>query len=116
MLRDKPSKVRDEKHKAWVRTLPCVRTGLYGVEFSHCDKWTDKGMATKAGDCYGLPLTRKEHDALHRKGTITYWGGEELAREALSLSEYLYSITGDDDKAVIAINRFRGKLNAIFNS
>lgn len=67
----KRPRIEDGKHLAWIRTLPCVITGAYGVEAAHI-RFADfrfakreTGKAEKPDDKWGLPLSPEMHREQH---------------------------------------------------
>ena len=55
---------RSWKYRAWIRSLPSVISGKMGCDAAHTGD--DGGTAQKASDFTCVPLTRDEHDELHR--------------------------------------------------
>jgi hypothetical protein len=73
---------RDEHHKAWIRTLPCVACGIEGrSEAAHTG--ADGGMSMKASDYSCVPLCSNCHtqaaDAYHRVGKRAFERGHGLS-------------------------------------
>lgn len=82
-------RIENADYLAWVRSLGCVATGCpadhahhrYGGGFI-------KGAGTKAPDYFAIPLTAREHEALHadvprwedRHGSQWYWIAMTLLR------------------------------------
>lgn len=81
-------KVADQFHQ-WLRGRKCHldghRAGGCGegdpprrtpVEAAHVDHGGDKGMGTKASDCFAIPLCQRHHDEQHGKiGAFRNRGG-----------------------------------------
>jgi len=82
--------LRDAKHLALIRMLPCVMGGQGEVQACHLRKGTDGGMGMKPSDFYTLPLSFEEHAKQHRLGELTYWGGIEGVERARKLAQSLY--------------------------
>jgi len=57
------SVLRDERYKAWIRTLDCVGCGGGPAEAAHTG--TDGGRGLKASDWSCVPLCRKCHRVLY---------------------------------------------------
>lgn len=69
MLRPKPRRWHNEAYLAWVRTQPCVATGVTeAVEAHHVIGHGESGMAIKAHDLFAFPLCHAEHQRLHSHG------------------------------------------------
>lgn len=64
---------------AWIRTLPCVLTGQYGVDAAHLSAANDivghfgRGKAQKADDTWVLPLVRALHDEQGSMNELEFW-------------------------------------------
>ncbi|WP_129543841.1 DUF968 domain-containing protein [Serratia sp. 1D1416] len=50
----------------WVKSQPCVISGIQADDAHHIIGHGQGGMGTKAHDLFTIPLCREEHDALHR--------------------------------------------------
>ena len=50
----KPTRIKDEKYRRWVASLPCIRCGIEG--YSQCAHRCGAGMGTKASDYESFPL------------------------------------------------------------
>lgn len=95
------------KHLAWIRTLPCVITGQYGVEAAHIRYAApeygkrDTGKAEKPDDDWVIPLAPELHREQHSMNEVKFWTkyGIDPCRVALALSR----ITGDDEAALVII-------------
>lgn len=59
---------RDAKYLRWVKSLPSVLSGLPADDAHHLIGHGYGGMGTKVSDYWTFPLTRTEHDELHRIG------------------------------------------------
>ena len=59
---------RSPAHLKWVRTLPCVVTGMESDDAHHIVSAGHgmSGMGTKASDLYTMPMARAAHAELHR--------------------------------------------------
>jgi hypothetical protein len=94
----------DDKHLAWLRTLPCVVTGRRPVEAAHI-RYADPiygkretGMGEKPDDRWCLPLCPEMHRSQHDAGNERAWWegkGIDPCRVALAL----HGVSGDDDAA-----------------
>jgi len=72
--RFKVPRIKDPKHIAYVKTLPCIiiECGVYPCDPHHLLRAGEHGMAYTAGDDKAIPLCRKHHSELH------HVGGEEI--------------------------------------
>lgn len=59
---------RDPKYLRWVKTLPSAISGQPADDPHHLIGHGQGGMGTKVSDYLTFPLTRLEHDRLHRMG------------------------------------------------
>lgn len=64
----KPERWRNGAYLKWVKTLPCVVSGLPADDAHHLIGHGMHGMGTKAPDWAVFPLTRLEHERLHHMG------------------------------------------------
>jgi len=95
---------KDEKHLAFIRTLPSAVSGKLGCEACHIragspghnKKATGKGQ--KPSDCWALPLTPDEHQDQHSGSEMAFWNRYGI--NPFDLADKLYQITGDRDEAV----------------
>lgn len=65
--------LRDKKHIAFIRTLPCVRCGVRGCDAAHISFAGGKGMGRKVDDCYVVPLCRRCHTYQHSIPERQFW-------------------------------------------
>lgn len=107
----KRPRVENEKHLAWIRTLPCVVTGRLGVEAAHI-RYADPaygkrdvGMAEKPDDRWTVPLAPELHREQHSVSEREFWvrHGIDPCRVALAL----YAVSGDDEQATIILKHAR---------
>lgn len=77
--REKVKPVKAADYLAWIRTLPCVVTEMYGVEAAHLSapstRWghAGRGKAQKASDRWALPLKPYMHRKQHMDGEEQFW-------------------------------------------
>ena len=66
-----PKPVQKPQYGAWIKNLPCVVTGKYGVDSAHLNEanptygHTGRGKSQRADWVWQLPLCRREHDKQH---------------------------------------------------
>lgn len=97
---------RDQDHLKFIRTLPCVTSGkVDGIESAHIRMHGDAGMGIKPPDSRVVPLFHMEHKRQHQIGEARFWGNSLV--EAIDLAENLYRHTGDREKCIELIVRFR---------
>lgn len=101
--------IRSAKHLAFIRTLPCIRTGRLGVDAAHIRKGTDGGIGIKPSDCWVVPLCSEQHRRQHQIGELSFFKNMEAVR-ALALE--LYEHTGDKSYCLELINNYRSELVA----
>ncbi|TCU34033.1 hypothetical protein EV129_11316 [Rhizobium azibense] len=110
--------VRDERHLAWIRTLPSVISGRYGCEAAHISYADrrygkpERAKGKRAGDDFTLPLTAEEHqhgpDAQHKckaGGERDWWLRHGI--DATTLASRLWGVSGDTEAAMEIINQAR---------
>lgn len=102
---------KDEKHLAFIRTLPSVVSGKLGCEACHIRAGSPAhnkkatGKAQKPSDCWVLPLTPDEHRDQHSGSEMAFWTGYGV--NPFDLADKLYQITGDRNEAVRIIAEAR---------
>jgi hypothetical protein len=76
------SKRKFPKHRAWLRSQPCVRCGAVNhIEAAHLRRGTDGGTGMKPSDCYAYPCCTWCHKEEHQKGNQTFCDEIDLTRE-----------------------------------
>ncbi|MEM6903473.1 MAG: hypothetical protein AAF556_09580 [Pseudomonadota bacterium] len=89
--------IRDPRHLAFVRQLPCLACGVdYGIHAAHIRFDSGAGMGMKPGDNRVVPLCYLHHtegpDAQHRSGEREWWRRRNI--NPISVAEHLYDRTG----------------------
>lgn len=91
----------NEKHRAWIRQLPCAICGdNTSVESAHVryadanSGKTEMGMGRR-DDIFVLPLCGNHHREQHRGNERLFWKGVGLDPLALALA--LYKVSGDHE-------------------
>lgn len=100
--------IRDKKHLAWIRNLPCVITNKSPCDPAHIRISGNGGMGVKPDDSRVVPLTHGLHNEQHRVGEVTFWyeyGGHE---RAAVLARQLYEVSGDNIAGMRLIFEWRG--------
>lgn len=99
----------NEKHLAFIRTLPCIccgdNTATQAAHVRYSDARiakTNPGVGQKPDDCFTLPLCQVCHSAQHRMNEPSYWARKNIDPVLVSLR--LYSISGDVNEAMKVIN------------
>lgn len=90
----KPAKrAKEPKYLDWIRTLPCVVTGRYGVQAAHVSfdapeyGKLGRGKGQKEDDRWALPLNPEHHRRQHEMAEKEFWRlvGIDPCRVALAL-------------------------------
>ena len=105
----KKPKIRDEKHRRFIASLPCVLCSGMNVQAAHIRIGNNAGMALKSGDDCCLPLCITHHKQQHECGEVSFWyphGGHEKANV---LAKALYACTGDEIEAQEKIKEWKWK-------
>lgn len=112
--KDQGGRIENPKHLAFIRTLPCLVTGLSGrTEAAHlrgASPLHGKGMTPmgrKPDDCWAVPLSADAHRAQHRMNEAEFWNQHGI--NPFVMAKVLYGLTGDYEEAVIAIAQFCGR-------
>lgn len=96
--------LRDRKYLDWLRTQPCVVTGLSGTDDMAVDPAHigTLGKGIKSPDNHALPLLHSLHAEAHTKGEITVLrrhAPDWLLRDALrAYAEKMYAEWKGQDK------------------
>lgn len=96
-------RIHDEKHLAFIRTLPCIVTkNNISTEAAHI-RYSDLrvakrkvGVAEKPDDCWVLPLCGDEHRKQHAMNEREYW--QRLGIDPILYALALYAVTGDYER------------------
>lgn len=112
--RTKRIKVESRDHLAFIRSLPCVVTGLTeGVQAAHINDpdlrygKLGRGKGTKDDDCWTLPLQRTAHEIQHRMGERAYWQHHRIDPCRTALALWRCSLIGDYETALIVLQHAR---------
>lgn len=73
MMFPKPQALRDREYLDWLRTQPCIITGLLGNEHQAVDPAHigTAGRGLKSPDNEALPLAHSLHTMAHNRGEMT---------------------------------------------
>lgn len=111
-MRMRQPRQKDEAHLDFVRSLPCVICGdNTSTEAAHIRSGNLKygkentGMQQKPHDRWSLPLCSREHRVQHTKNEWKFW--KELGINPWTLAMTLYSVSGDHEAALTAIDLHR---------
>lgn len=106
-------RVKCPKHLAFIRLLPSIVSGRYGVEACHIrfgdprNGKTGTGMGRKPHDRFVLPLTPEEHRDQHSTNERLWWTRQGI-EDPCGIALALYAVTGDQEEAeklIAAIHR-----------
>lgn len=95
---------KDERHLAFIRTLPSVISGAFPTEACHIRAGSPEhnkkttGKSQKPSDCWALPLTPDEHRDQHSSSEMAFW--TRYGVNPFDLASRLYQSTGDRDAAL----------------
>lgn len=109
----RPKPIRDKKHLAFVRTLPCLICGAYGCDAHHVRAFQLRTMGKRVGDDKTVPLCREHHDMAHGPlGEEAFWSEVALMRQlfvkTLNAAAALYRHSGDANTCERLIREWRG--------
>ncbi len=104
---------KDEGHLAFVRKLPCLITGRYGVDPCHVRygdplyKKPRTGKATRPDDCWVVPMIREKHHEQHGMSELLFWKQQGI--DPLAVARDLYAVSGDEEaaKRILTVARVR---------
>ncbi len=104
----------DRQHLAFIRTLPCVHTGRFGVEACHlrssCLPLNKRhtGMREKPDDRFVLPMVPQLHVRQHSMNEVRFWSAMGWQwQQVVQLALDLYENTGDEETCQTLIARAR---------
>lgn len=106
MLIPKQNRIRSEKHRRFIASLPCCVSGAADVQCAHIRAGC-YSAGFKPGDNLCVPLSCYQHDKQGKMGELPFWeqyGGIEKAKE---LAKALYAISGDREAAIQLLIEFR---------
>jgi len=102
------TKIRNEKHRRWIASLPCLITRIEGnSQAAHIRSGNSAGMGLKSGDDCCVPLSIAEHARQGRDGEVVFWAWHGGVEKATKLAKDLYAVSGDTAEALKLINAWR---------
>ncbi|MFK4062173.1 MULTISPECIES: DUF968 domain-containing protein [Brucella] len=107
----KRPRIEDGKHLAWIRTLPCMITGQYGVEAAHIRYAAphlgkrDTGKAEKPDDRWTVPLSPEMHREQHSMNEQDFWQRYKI--DPCQVAMALHGVSGDDEAGLVIIRNAR---------
>lgn len=105
------ARIKDERHLAWIRTLPSVISGVYGCEACHIrygDPGYNKprtGKGRKPDDAWTVPMTPDEHREQHSMNEHLFWLRQGI--DPVAIARELYRVSGDTEAALSIIKNAR---------
>lgn len=101
----KTPKIRSEKHRRFVASLPCCVCGASDVQAAHIRSNTGGGMSLKPGDDWCVPLCCRCHAKQHKVGEREFWG--DRLDDAKGLAQTLYFSSIDRIRCLDLIRAFQ---------
>lgn len=105
-------RVRDNKHLAFVRRLPCACCGRLGPsDAAHLRTANPAigkrhtGKAEKPSDCWTAPLARRCHERQHSMAELAFWASVGI--DPFDLCQRLYAVSGDEAAALQILREVR---------
>lgn len=118
-LRGKNRRPRQTKasHLEWIRTLPCLVTGIrFEIDAAHI-RYADHrfakrmvGLQEKPDDRWVVPLTREEHKIQHSMNERGFWIVRGIDPTIVAAALWIES--GNDEAAEIILNEARNGANS----
>lgn len=106
MLLAKTEYIRDEKHRRFIASLPCVICCRTDVQAAHIRHGNDAGMGLKSGDDCVVPLCVDCHRRQGEQTEFAFWSAFGGVKKATKLAHNLYKVSGDRDAALILTGAF----------
>lgn len=106
-VRQRQPRIKNEKHLAFIRTLPCLICGSPGCDAAHirfaCEKAGKRavGIGEKPDDRWTVPLCRHHHTQQHSKNEKIFW--DEKGIDPIYKALILWSLSGDHETAEKAL-------------
>jgi len=106
-----PRRLVDEKHLAFVRSLPCLAEGLacnQGIVAHHLLSIPNnsRGGALKADDSWVLPLCHRHHARLHETGERKFLDWHGIAYPP-ALAALLFVLSGNETACLRVIEEMK---------
>ena len=106
--------VKRPAYLEWLRELPCIVTGMIGVEAAHVSTASPihghygRGKGQKASDRWCLPLCPVEHRKQHGMNETAYWASVGINPHLACLILWgVYSDGGDPMDAAAIMQKIR---------
>ena len=99
--------IRDKQHRMFIASLPCVVSGSDNVQCAHIRKGNGAGLGMKPSDDTCVPLSIDQHRIQHEIGEHKFWESYGGIEKATKLAKTLYEFTGDTNRALEEIARWR---------
>lgn len=102
-VRQRQPRLTDKAYLKWIRQLPCVITGQYGVDAAHLRAGSlrygkpQAGKGEKPNDQWTLPLSRPEHTKQHSKNELVYWSETGINPFELCMELHAHYMADRDD-------------------
>lgn len=110
--RTKRQRVGGKDHLEFIRSLPCLVTGLTeGVQAAHVSYPEPRygkfgrGLGRKEEDCWAVPLHHTSHAHQHRQNEREYWKARNIDPCVIALA--LWRCSGDYETALIVLQHAR---------
>ena len=107
-------RIKDEKHLAFIRTLPSILSGQMGCEAAHIrygdprHRKRKTPLARKPDDCFVIPLTPEEHRSQHSENERQWWAQKGI--DPIQVALDLYDVSGNTQAALKVIRKLSGEV------
>lgn len=109
MLIPKNKYIRDEKHRRFIASLPCLIYGTTDVQCAHIRINNGAGVGLKSSDQYCVPLSVEAHGAQHDMSEVDFWRPYLGVKRASRLAREIYAVSGDRQAAMRLIMQWRNE-------
>jgi hypothetical protein len=110
-LRQRQPRIKNAKHLAFIRSLPCCICGGIDTEAAHIRSGSvehgkpSTGMAEKPSDYWTVPLCNRHHREQHSMNELVWWQCQNV--DAFDLALLLYKYSGDYEEAERVLGEIR---------
>lgn len=107
MLIPKTTYIRNEKHRRFIASLPCLICSSEDVQAAHIRRGNSCGVGLKPCDSLTVPLCIRCHAKQHEVGELVFYKDYAGYEAASALARRIYKITSNREAALRLIAEWR---------